>query len=110
MARTFTPKIVSANDLFDGDVIYLGHGGAWTRHLAEAQVATSEEAADALMAKAAGDSLVIGPTLVDVRRQDGTPRPTHFREIFRDRGPSNRPDLGRQADAALHASPAEGGV
>ena len=26
------------------------------------------------------------------------PRPLHFREAFRARGPSHRPDLGRQAE------------
>ena len=31
MARAFTPKIVTANDLLVGDVIYLTRSGAWSR-------------------------------------------------------------------------------
>nr|WP_317616433.1 DUF2849 domain-containing protein [Paracoccus mutanolyticus] len=35
-------------------------------------------------------NLVVGPYLVEARRgPDGRPEPTHFREAFRRRGPSN---------------------
>lgn len=99
MARTFTPVIVSANDLFAGDVVYLGRNGGWTRHLSEAVVAESQAAADALMTAATQTGLVIGPALVGVQLTGaGAPVPIHFRELFRERGPSTRPDLGRQAE------------
>ena len=35
--RPFTPKVVTANDLLIGDVIYLTAAGGWTRDLAEAE-------------------------------------------------------------------------
>lgn len=99
MAKPFEPKIVSANHLLDGDVVYLDMSGRWTRRLNEAAVADSEEAADTLLAQGAQPAEVVGPYLVDVTLdQDGLPMPTHFRERFRDLGPTNRPDLGRQAE------------
>ncbi|MGI9491846.1 MAG: DUF2849 domain-containing protein [Geminicoccaceae bacterium] len=99
MPKDFKPKIVSANDLLEGDVVYLDIAGAWTRHLCEAAIAHSDEAADELLTQGDQPSNVIGPYLVDVALDDdGLPMPTHFREKFRELGPSNRPDLGRQAE------------
>lgn len=113
MPKEFEPKIVSANDLLDGDVIYLGAGGSWTRHLSEAAVANSDEAADRLLALGDQTSKVVGPYLVAVALDDGgVPAPTHFREKFRELGPTNRPDLGRQADPDRRQvpSPSRGGL
>ena len=99
MAKEFKPKIVSANDLLDGDVVYLEPGGSWTRHLSEAAVAKDEGAADRLLALGDQPSKVVGPYLVDVALGErAAPMPMHFREKFRDLGPSNRLDLGRQAE------------
>ena len=98
MAKYFKPKIVSANDLFAGDVVYLDTKGGWTRDLRGAAVATTEDEATALESRAGQPGRVVGPALVDVTLDDdGLPFPSHFREKFRDRGPSTRPDLGRQA-------------
>jgi sulfite reductase (NADPH) hemoprotein beta-component len=42
---------------------------------------------------------VVDVELVDVTlRADGLPLPNHFRERFKIAGPSNRPDLGKQAE------------
>lgn len=99
MARTYAPRIVSANDLMIGDVVYLTADGGWTRVLAEAAVATDADAAEALLARAAAQqAVVVDPYLAEVALDDGAPRPLHYREVFRTRGPSNRPDLGRQAE------------
>lgn len=103
MAKPFRPKIVSANDLLSGDVVYLDRAGAWTRRLDAAAVAETPGAADDLLAVAATQpDQVVGPYLADVARpEDGAaPLPMHLRERIRDRGPSTRPDLGRQADLA----------
>ena len=32
MARKFTPKVITANHLLDGDVIYLTKDGNWSRN------------------------------------------------------------------------------
>ena len=99
-AKAFAPQIVSANDLFVGDVVYLTPSGTWTRDIRQAGVAKTGAEAEALLAVAiAQPEKVIGPYLVDVG-PGAQPRPTHFRERYRDLGPSNRPDLGRQAERA----------
>ena len=41
MAKPFTPKVVTANALLEGDVIYQTATG-WTRKLEEAEVLTDE--------------------------------------------------------------------
>ena len=98
MARTH-PRIISANDLLIGDVIYLTAAGDWTRDLAEAAVARDDAAAQALLTQAeAQPHRAVGPYLAPVALDGPTPRPLHYREVFRTRGPSNRPDLGRQAE------------
>ena len=89
MPKPFTPKVVTANALLEGDVVYLTEQG-WTRDLREAEVLTDEAHADLRLIEAAaqtGD--VVGVYLADVTVEDGLPTPTHFREDFRARGPSN---------------------
>ncbi|MFO7854071.1 MAG: DUF2849 domain-containing protein [Paracoccaceae bacterium] len=98
MPKPFVPKIVSANALLEGDVVYLDATAGWTRDLAAAAVAETPEAAEALLARADQPDRVVGPYLADVALEGSAPRPLHFREVFRTRGPSNRPDLGRQAE------------
>jgi len=99
MDRPFTPCIVSANDLMAGDVVYLDAAHGWTRDLAAAAVARTEAEAGALLAAAAQPGRVVDAYLAEVAVEPGrAPRPLHFREVFRTRGPSNRPDLGRQAE------------
>ena len=36
MAKEFTPKVVTANALIEGDVVYFTAQDSWTRHLAQA--------------------------------------------------------------------------
>ncbi|MEO1276748.1 MAG: DUF2849 domain-containing protein [Pseudomonadota bacterium] len=100
MARAFSPKIVSANDLMDGDVVYLAADARWSRDLSDAAVAETPEAAAALLERANQPGRVVGPVLIDVALTGARPEPTHLREKLRERGPSNRPDLGRQAERA----------
>ncbi len=89
MPKPFTPKVATSNHLLDGDVIYFTRPG-WTRHLAEAAVAETPEDADTLLSEAQAYPLeTVGVVLVDVDLTKGAPTPTHFREDFRTRGPSN---------------------
>jgi hypothetical protein len=114
MAKEFKPKIVSANDLYVGDVVYMNPGGGWTRRLAEAAIAHTVEEGETLMTRAGTQAAkVVGPYLADVALDDdGRPFPTHFREKFRTRGPSTRPDLGKQAMNPERREPlaASGGI
>ena len=90
MPREFTPKVVTASALIEGDVIYLTADDSWTRVLSEAEVLTEEDYANLRLLQAEGQpELVIGPYLADVAIGDTGPEPTHFREDFRRTGPSN---------------------
>ena len=98
MPREFTPKVVTANHLTEGDVVYLTEDDEWTRHLSEAEIITDEAHAQLrqLQAEAETDT-VVGVYLADVTPGASGPEPTHFREDFRRTGPSNYPH-GKQAE------------
>nr|WP_321508984.1 DUF2849 domain-containing protein [uncultured Celeribacter sp.] len=89
MPRPFTPKAVTANALLEGDVIYLSADGRWVRDLHEAEPLTDQNSAEARLALAAQDGMVVGAYLTDIELGDNGPEPTHFREEFRRTGPSN---------------------
>lgn len=92
MAAQFTPKVVTANDLLEGDVVYLTPQGHWTRHHAEADLIKDAATADIRLLEAqALAHEVVGPYLADAAHSDLGPEPIHFREAFRTRGPSNYP-------------------
>ncbi len=98
MARDFTPKVVTASDLLQGDVIYLKADDGWSRDLAEAEVITDEAHAQLRLLDAARlGNKVVGAYLADVTPSRSGPQPVHFREDFRRRGPSNYPH-GKQQD------------
>ena len=91
MPKEFTPKVVTANHLLKGDVIYQTETG-WTRSLAKAEVLTDEAHAELRLIEASQQtSQIIGAYLADVETSADTPapEPAHFREVFRATGPSN---------------------
>ena len=90
MSRKFTPKVVTANDLRIGDVIYLTASGGWSREHREAELIEDEAIADLRLLAAIGQAdRVVGPYLADAKAGPDGPEPIHFREVFRTRGPSN---------------------
>ena len=97
MAR-FTPKVVTANALLEGDVVYLTADDRWSRRHEEAELIEDEAHAQLRLLHAAAQKLlVVGPYLADARPGAKGPEPTHFREEFRTRGPSNYAH-GKQVD------------
>lgn len=95
MAREFIPQIVTANDLFEGDVVYLNENNEWVRALKDARVLNSEAEADASLTLAmARQDEIVGPYLAELGE------PLHFRETFRATGPSNYKSHGKQAELA----------
>ncbi len=101
MPKPFTPKIVTANHLLEGDVIYQTASG-WTRHLNEAEVLTDEADADLRLIEATQQTdIIVGAYLADVQVSDNGLETTHFREEFRKTGPSNY-FHGKQAEDAKH--------
>ncbi|QOL80581.1 DUF2849 domain-containing protein [Pseudooceanicola spongiae] len=90
MPRPFTPKVVTANALLEGDVVYFTAADTWTRHLSEAEVLTDEADADLRLIDASRQqNQIVGAYLADVEATPEGPKPTHFREEFRRTGPSN---------------------
>lgn len=98
MSRPFPPKVVTANRLLEGDVVYLTADDAWTPHHHEAELIEDEAHAQMRLLHGAAQKLVVvGAYLADARMGAQGPEPVHFREAFRTRGPSNY-DHGKQAD------------
>lgn len=90
MSRAFTPKVITANALLEGDAIWFTETGEWTRNIAEAELITDEAHGDIRLLEAKADqSFVVGVYLAEAKKTDNGPAPTHFREAFRTRGPSN---------------------
>ena len=98
MSRAFTPKVVTANALLEGDVVYLTPDDRWSRKHAEAELIEDEAHAQLrLLSAQAQRKAVVGAYLADARPGPNGPEPIHFRESFRTRGPSNYAH-GKQAE------------
>ena len=98
MPKPFSPKVVTANALLEGDVVYVTENDTWSRKLQDAEVLTDEADAQVRMIDASARVReVVGVYLADVRQTPDGPAPTHFRETFRTRGPSNYAH-GKQAE------------
>lgn len=90
MPRAFTPKVITANDLLEGDVIYFTAEDTWTRELSEAELITDEAVAPLRLLEAEKQNIkIVGAYLADAKAGPNGPEPTHFREDFRRKGPSN---------------------
>ena len=90
MPRPFTPKVVTANDLLEGDVIYFTADNTWTRELSQAELITDEAEAQLRLLEAEKQNIaIVGAYLADAKDGENGPEPTHFREEFRRTGPSN---------------------
>ncbi|QMU57754.1 MAG: DUF2849 domain-containing protein [Boseongicola sp.] len=95
--KPFKPQVVTANDLLEGDAVWLTVDDRWTRDMAEAELIEDEAVAqDRLLFAISQPDVICGAYLVDAAPADSGPEPTHFRESFRTRGPSNY-DHGKQA-------------
>ncbi|MEQ8897864.1 MAG: DUF2849 domain-containing protein [Roseovarius sp.] len=107
MAKPFTPKVVTANALLEGDVVYLAVNDSWTRELSQAELLEDEAVADErLLFASAQTETVVGVYLADVTAGENGPEPTHFREDFRRTGPSNY-FHGKQSEGPAKAASPE---
>lgn len=88
MAKEFKPVVVTANDLIEGDSVFLGACG-WVRDIRAARVGMTADAAAVLEAagiEAETGNLVVGPYLVEVALDRGHPYPVLRREQIRAEG------------------------
>ena len=92
-------KVLTANRLRPGDVVYWSESRGWVGDLQQAQALDDTQAELALKAAAASVEHcdVVAPYAFPVRLESGQIVPVSAREIIRARGPSVRPDLGKQA-------------
>ena len=98
MPRAFTPKVVTANALLSGEVVYFTANDDWSPRLNEAELLTDEAHAQVRLVEAsARQSEIVGAYLADMAPGENGPEPTHFREDFRRTGPSNYAH-GKQVD------------
>jgi uncharacterized protein DUF2849 len=103
MARPFTPKVVTASDLIEGDVVYLTADDGWTRVLSEADLITDEADAQLRLLTAEQQAnRIVGAYLADMAAGPDGPQPVHFREDFRRRGPSNYAHGKQEEPRQLH--------
>lgn len=88
MAKAFKPQVLTANDLIDGDTVFLSRAG-WVRDVSAARVAMTEEEAE-LFADAGrlaeAENTVVGAYLVAVSLETGRPVPVLRREQIRASG------------------------
>lgn len=90
MSRPFLPKVITANALIEGDVVYMTAQGKWSRCLSEAEVLTDEAVAQVQLIDASAQSgEVVGVYISDIEDRNQGPATVHFREEFRRTGPSN---------------------
>ena len=96
-----TLKVVTANRLGDGDVVYLTAEGAWSPWLEEARASADPARQATLLTiaeRAVTARLVVEPYLMPVAEEAGARRALSQREKIRARGPTVRRDLGKQAE------------
>lgn len=99
MSRRFTPKVITASALIEGDVVYLSADDRWVREHRQAELLEEEAHAQLRLLEARGrHAEVVDAYLADAVSGPSGPEPVHFREAFRTRGPSNY-HHGKQADA-----------
>jgi hypothetical protein len=91
-AKEGPAKVITANDLRTGRVVFLDADGGWVHDIAEARVVEDGPDLDAanLQAKAQSDArIVVEPYPIDVQITGGIPAPVRLREKIRaDRGPT----------------------
>lgn len=88
MARLKAPVVITANDLLTGEVVYLDAAYLWQAQLVAAKVFDAVDVAEAELAGVADEAAVVGIYLAEVV-SGAEIKPKHYREGFRERGPSN---------------------
>jgi len=90
MPREFTPKVITANRLLEGDAVWFTRADTWSGDISDAEFLTDEAHADLRLLEAQAQvSVIAGAYLADAKQGPNGPDAVHFREAFRTRGPSN---------------------
>lgn len=84
-------RMIIANRLTDGLVVFLTPAGGWSVDIGEGVVIDDEDEAGRLLEQAKSDEThckIVDPNLIDVTVDGGPPRPTAIREAIRAFGPT----------------------
>ena len=95
------PQVVTANQLGDGRVVFLGRNGRWVENIEESRIIESESEGEQSMESARhaeSRQEVVNPYLISVELEGSRLRPIQTRERIRAAGPTVRRDLGKQAE------------
>jgi sulfite reductase (NADPH) hemoprotein beta-component len=95
-------KVLTANRLQTGEVLYW-KAGTWVAGFGQAEIFEDTAQAVAALKEAlafVAANQVVTPYLFEVRQTRDGLSPVKEREIIRSRGPSVRPDTGKQATAS----------
>ncbi len=95
-------KVITANRLLNGDVVWLAENGSWVERITLAKVYNGKEAVAAALAEgleAEKNQKVVGVYEMDVTVEEGVIVPVRLREKIRATGPTTHPELGKQAQA-----------
>jgi len=93
-------RMITANRLSDGVVVFQDASGAWTEDFNHAALLPDEGALAAALLRAqqsAGNNEVVEPYAIDLESRAGHFTPKALREAIRASGPTVRRDLGKQA-------------
>lgn len=94
-------KVVTANDLFSGAVVYWTMAGAWTEDLDEAMIVEGPAALTELQKATADEARSVGPYLMDIDTNHTPTGRGRLREVIREAGPTIHPQFGRQAERGV---------
>jgi hypothetical protein len=100
VSGTKLSEIITANRLIDGIVLFQDAVGGWVEDFAQAAIYPDAAATKAALDLAKGDELrdlIVEPYAVVVELRNGHYAPKALRELIRATGPTNRRDLGKQA-------------
>ena len=84
-------RMIIANRLTDGLVVFYKQAGDWTVDIADGLVIGGDADESRLLETAKADEdrcIVVDPNLIDVSVDGGSPRPTAIREAIRAFGPT----------------------
>ena len=93
-------KILTANDLLSGGVVFATAKDSWSPFISQAQLSSNSTMIETLKARgqqAVDRQLVVEPFFIDVTVENELPRPIKFREQLRVYGPSVKTALAKPA-------------
>lgn len=84
-------KSITAHDLVNGNVVFLGTAGTWSKYVEDAALYEDADAITAALALAERDEdrqLVVGPYEIDMEIVGDAPTPVKLKEKIRAGGPT----------------------